>query len=142
MRGRHTHGDMGTGGEKERRGMRAHRRSKTIPSTGRRRHCSAPAGAAVSAFIDVYTAVACQQGGRSQSEVAVDVLLSQSVSTLQPCAPHCNSTVYRYRLLCHNHLPVRQFFFFFSSSSSSSRHLQTTKIGTHPSLCFISITSL
>jgi hypothetical protein len=70
-------------GEKERRGMRAHRRSKTIPSTGRRRHCcSAPAGAAVSAFIDVYTAVACQQGGRSQSEVAVDVLLSLSLSSI------------------------------------------------------------
>jgi transcription initiation factor TFIIIB Brf1 subunit/transcription initiation factor TFIIB len=55
--------------------MRAHRRSKTILSMAKRRHCTAPAGAAVSAFTDVYTAVVCQQGGRSQSEVAVDVLL-------------------------------------------------------------------
>ena len=34
--------------------MRAHRRSKTILSMAKRRHCTAPAGAAVSAFIDVY----------------------------------------------------------------------------------------
>lgn len=91
------------------KGMRAHRRSKAIPSMEKN-----SAEAAVSAFIDVYTAVACQPGGRSQPEVAVAVLLSFQL--LQLCFATfflATSTIYLFR----DQLPLivyYYYYFFFS----------------------------